>query len=83
MFCLSNPCHNVLTLLFGSYHYLKLDPDQASFDISKSPKDPFANIKNLFTSGTDADADGNAAVDTCGMDMGEKADEESVTDSAV
>lgn len=73
----------MLTLSSGSYHYLKLDPDQASFDISKSPKDPFTNIKNLFTSGNETDADRNAAVGTCDTDMGEKADGESVTDSAV
>ena len=73
----------MLTSSSGSYHYLKLDPDQASNDISKSPNDPFTVIKNLFTSGTDADANRNAAVGTFGAGVEEKADGKSVADSAV
>ena len=73
----------MLTFSSGSYHYMKLDPDQASFDISKSPNDPFTAIKNLFTSGIDADVNRNAAEGTYGAGVGEKADVQGVTDGAV
>ncbi|KAF7982951.1 hypothetical protein HWV62_25262 [Athelia sp. TMB] len=69
--------------LLKHYHYLKLDPDQASFDITKSPHDPFTVIMKLFNSGTDGDGKRNAAVDTYGAGVGEKVDVQSVTDSAV
>jgi aquaporin related protein len=68
--------------LLKHYHYWKLAPDQATVDHSKSPGDPIAAVKSLVTSGTDADADQNAA-GTSGAGMGEKANGRRVNDSAV
>ncbi|KZP22634.1 aquaporin-like protein [Athelia psychrophila] len=69
--------------LLKHYKYWRLAPDQASVDFSKSPGDPVVAIKNLFTSGTDIEADRDAAVGTSGAGMGEKADGRKSDDSAV